>query len=226
MSGITSKQTHTAVLATPGMEEKMLRYARLLSDNRNADLHHIPIPAIAVAQDEAVAVAEVRNLFSSTKLNLLLSEWMKSPRAMQNMIQLTRRRGVTGIFFRTGNGRKIGRIVVAVGGGPNLYEQLWLANVVAKHHRLPVAVLNWADGIRNTFSTSTPAIADLEKISVQQLGMEIEILEYSGPSLVDAVLKHLRPDDLLVIGAPVRCGWPPILPDHCPTSLKNRRIIH
>lgn len=226
---MNTQRVHVAVVASYGAEKEMFWHAKLLASCKNARLHHIFAPAFAVAEDDATSVAEARQLAASQKLDLIASEWLDDTRAIQDLLHLAQERDLAAVFVRTGMTQKVGRIVVATGGGPNSYEQMWLAREVAGGNEVPVAVLHWAGAANESSEDEVAENERLEKMCLRLLGMKVEFLQCSGDDFTEAVAGILRPDDLLVIGAPsplrLVADFAGSLPDQLAKRIPNPLIL-
>ncbi|MDF7808223.1 PTS sugar transporter subunit IIA [Pontiellaceae bacterium B12219] len=218
-----------AVLASCGAEEEIFRYAKSLTTRSEARHHHVFVPSFAVPGDEAGAVAETRRLATSTKLDLIISEWLDDTRAMQGLIHLAQKREIPAVFMRTTNQPKIGRIVVATGRGPNLYEQMWLARETANGLGVPVDILHWTPAEHFDACDESPDNDPLEKMCVRLLDMQVNTIHCRGPYFASAIAGSLRPDDLLVIGAPsplrLVADFAGTLPDQLAKQIPNPLIL-
>ncbi|MDF7798559.1 hypothetical protein P4C99_03745 [Pontiellaceae bacterium B1224] len=224
-----TQRIQVAIVTACGAEEEMFGYAKSLATPREAELHHIFVPSFAVPEDEEMAVAEVRQLVTSKKIDLIASEWLNNTRAMQDLIHLAQERGVTAVFVRTMDAPKVGRIVIATGGGPSLYEQMWLAREVAARNGAPVAILHWTGTVNGPTAEEIAENDRFERMCLRLLGMEVEFVQCSGPNFSDAVGGSLRPDDLLLIGAtsPLRLvsDFAGSLPDQLARTVQNPLIL-
>ncbi|MDF7798556.1 PTS sugar transporter subunit IIA [Pontiellaceae bacterium B1224] len=221
--------TQIAVVASYGAEAEMFEHAKFLAGSNDAIHHHVFVPGFAVPEDDATAVAETRQLAKENKLDLIISEWLGNTRAMQDLLHLAQKRGVPAVFVRTTNGQKIGRIVVATGGGPNLYEQMWLAREAASGLGVPLEILHCTSaeecGLCNDSADNDP----LEKMCVRLLDMQVNSIQCRGPDFASAVAESLRADDLLVVGAPsplrLVADFAGSLPDQLAKTVANPLIL-
>ncbi|MDZ8118235.1 PTS sugar transporter subunit IIA [Pontiella agarivorans] len=218
-----------AVLASCGSEEDIFAYANSLTIRSEAQCHSIFVPSFAVPGDETRAVTETRQLAKSTKLDLIISEWLDDTRAMQDLIHLAQERGLPAVFLRVVDASKIGRIVVATGRGPNLYEQMWLARETAAGLGVPVNILHWT-ATRDCDPCNDPEDDDpLEKMCVRMLGMQVKTIQCNGPDFAASIAGSLRPDDLLVIGAPsplrLVADFADSLPDQLAKAVPNPMLL-
>jgi PTS system fructose-specific IIC component len=148
---------------------------------------------------------------------------------MQDLLHLAQDHELPAIFVRTTDAPKVGRIVVATGGGPNLYEQMWLAREVADRNEVPVAILHWIGALDGGTEDEIAENERLEKMCVRLLGMQVESLQCSGADFAGTVAKSLRPDDLLVVGAPsslrLVTDFAGSLPDQLAKQVANPLIL-
>jgi mannitol/fructose-specific phosphotransferase system IIA component (Ntr-type) len=148
---------------------------------------------------------------------------------MQGLIHLAQEQGLPAVFMRTMNAPKIGRIVVATGRGPNLYEQMWLARETANGLGVPVDILHWTPAEDFDSCDGSADNDPLEKMCVRLLDMQVNTILCSGPDFASAVAGSLRPDDLLVIGAPsplrLVADFAGTLPDQLAKQIPNPLIL-
>ncbi|QBG48217.1 PTS sugar transporter subunit IIA [Verrucomicrobia bacterium S94] len=218
-----------AVLAACGTEEEMFGYAELFAPRNDVRHHHVFIPGFALPKDEERAITETRHLAGNRKLDLIISEWLNNTRAMQDLLQLAQKRRFPVVFVRTAHEPQISRIVVATGGGPNVYEQMWLARQTAARLNVPMEILHWTPALDSAPRDGPEDTDPLEKMCLRLFGMQVNTIHCCGPDFTGTVADTLRPDDLLVIGAPsplrMVADFSDSLPDQLARTVPNPMIL-
>ncbi|MDF7806057.1 PTS sugar transporter subunit IIA [Pontiellaceae bacterium B12219] len=221
--------TKIAVVASCGAETEMFRHAGFFSVSKDAVYHRVLIPGFAVPEDDALAVSEIRRLAEERKLDLIISEWLGHTRAMQDLIHLAQEREIPAVFVRTTEVKKVRRVVVATGGGPNLYEQMWLARETASDLGVPVEILHWTPDFNDIPIDGPNDNGPLEKMCVHLLNMQVDTIHCSGTDFAGSVACSLRPDDLLIVGAPsplrLVADFAGSLPDQLAKRIPNPLIL-
>jgi mannitol/fructose-specific phosphotransferase system IIA component (Ntr-type) len=207
----------------------MFEQAGFFSVSKDAVYHRVFIPSFAVPEDDALAVSKTRHLAKELKLDLIISEWLGNTRAMQDLIHLAQEHEMPAVFVRTTAVKKVRRVVVATGGGPNLYEQMWLAKETASGFGVPVEILHWTPDLNDIPMDGPNDNGPLEKMCAHLLNMRVETKHCSGADFASSIAHSLHPDDLLIIGAPsplrLVADFAGSLPDQLAKKIPNPLIL-
>lgn len=202
-----------ALLSSPAAEPTVREYAELFTGSRHGRLCTIHVPD-HVAGDSAAASfdPEIERVFTalrqfsqSHRIGLIVCEWFENPHALQQLLHLANDLNTPAIFIRQGNTEPPQRVVVATAGGPNVLEQMWIADKVASVQNLPVRLIHWRAEDEDPLpidAETDETVPSLERLSMSLLGMHAAFETCQGEHFTECALAHLQKGDILVIGAP------------------------
>ena len=188
-------------------------YADLLTGRRNARVFTVyqvetldsSIDVVGNTESDSVT-SVIRQFAKANRIGLIVSEWFPNPWKLQSLLILAHELRVTAVFIRQNNIASIGRVLVATTGGPNVLEQMWIANGIASAQGVSVELLHWRRDIADFGSLDPHAnhaeTVTIEQLSVRLLGMQAKFETYGGTNFAQCVVESLRKDDLLVMGTP------------------------
>lgn len=195
-------EARVPVVASPATEPLMRWYAELLSGRHNARICNVP----ATTGNSHSASETIRSFAMEGRIGLIVSEWLADTYRLQDLLRLGQELKVPVVCVRQTGQTPARRIVVATAGGPNVLEQMWIAREIAQAHGIPVSLINWRPekpcsqptGWNNDPSDEVT----LERLSCRLLGIHADFETRWGADFATCALGHLRPDDLLIMGAP------------------------
>lgn len=239
MRAFATREPTRVVVSTPGAERLVRWYADLLSGRRNPRVIVLPVPERAVDSHDASAVATVtdsllaaaRQEGHADSIGMLVSEWFGNDLIVQAVLRLAHSLRVPAVLVRAGSAGPPGRVLAATAGGPNVLEQMWIAKEVAAAHGIPLEFLHWRDGgaLPAPDGSQPRGAFEFERLGVRILGVQADAPACRDAVSAESVAGHLRPHDLLVMGAPsplrLSSGFAGTFPDRVARCASNALIL-
>ncbi len=194
----------TVVMAASAAYEPIIRsYADRIAGSPPTRIHMANAAQATGGEHFASLPAEIRRMAVAEDADLIICEWFQDPEMMQRLLRLARELNRSLVFIRPGSAVPGGRLVIATGGGPNVCEQIWIAGEIATGTGCSLEMFHWQPD-------SSPDLVDgfaVEKMALHLLGIQASVHQSTNPDFTDGIAEYLRPDDLLVMGAPSSLRW-------------------
>ncbi len=141
-------------------------------------------------------LAAARQKATQTTPGMILTDW-PDHEAGQPLLQFALDHELNGVFLRWPNARTIKRVIIPTSGGSQVIRQLWIAHAIAKQHQCPAQVVHIvrSDDQDALDSATTTLLA-------RGLGITTPIVVLQAPDVLSGLASAVRPDDLIVLGAP------------------------
>jgi len=207
-------ESTVVAIASPRAEGAVLAYADLLTAHRNTRITPVRITSegpVAVPRCSPPTGAgssfirgAVTHIARVERVGLIVAEWMNDPNDMQDVLRLAQEFAVPAVFIRHPEMKPRGRVLAATAGGPNVFQQMWVARETACGLGVPVDMLRIAHPAADpaTLSHSLDLTAALDACSCRLLHMEARMEVKKAVNVADAIAASVRDGDLLVLGAP------------------------
>jgi mannitol/fructose-specific phosphotransferase system IIA component (Ntr-type) len=187
----------------------MDQYASMIIDDPRAQIHPIQFEEL-LTDSSWLTVAK--------RADLVVSEWHPDPLHMQRMLRRFHEWDLPAVFIRPGRMGPGGHLMVATNGGPNVCEQMWIAQKISSGTNRPIHFLRWENGAARTHFAGEQMISHM-------LGMNADIRKFSGDDFLSGLPQALDENDVLMMGAPSSLRWSAdfdgSLPDQVAKAVEN-----
>ena len=193
-----------AVVVTRKGDADILRwYADLIGGHRNSRVHFV----CDTAPSNGNSVCEtLRTLACAGDLGFVVASLAEEKDRGGALFELVTEMDVPALFVRQTPGHRIRRVLVASAGGPNALQQLWVAREIGEALSAPLRVIRIVRGKEDWKTGLPPAVAaaadTMDSWTPRILGIRERELSEPAIGFAKAIAAHVRPGDLLVMGAP------------------------
>jgi mannitol/fructose-specific phosphotransferase system IIA component (Ntr-type) len=190
-------------VASADTRAMMDQYATMIIDDPCAQIYPIQFEELST-DSPWLTVAK--------RAGLVVSEWHPDPLHMQRMLRSFHEWNLPAVFIRPGRMRPGGRLMVATNGGPNVCEQMWIAQKISSGTNRPIHFLRWENGAARNHSAGEQMISHL-------LGIDADIRKFSGADFLSGIPQVLDENDVLMMGAPSSLRWSADFDDSLPDQV-------
>lgn len=214
-----------AVVISGNDDAGILRwYADLIGGHRNSRVHLVR----AAASSNGTSVCDtLRTLARAGDLGFVIASLAGETDRVGALFELATEMDVPVLFVRQAPGRRIRRVLVASAGGPHTLQQLWVAREIGAALDAPLRVIRVARDNEDRKNGLPPAVAaaavadTMDRWTPRILGIRDRELSEPTAGFAKAIAGQVRPDDLLVMGAPSSL-YAGRLDECIPASVANR----
>lgn len=161
-----------------------------------------------------------RNFARAEPPALMVADWPEGPGARE-LLGLVDESRAGAVFVRWPKRCSVGRVLAFTGGG-RVGEQMWVAREIAARHACPVHAVHVVTSHSESKASGETARADSHAaMQARALGIP-NTLVVSADDVLSGMVASIRPDDLVVVGAPNHWRIPALLRGSVPDRLARR----
>jgi mannitol/fructose-specific phosphotransferase system IIA component (Ntr-type) len=150
-------------------------------------------------------LATARAVIEADLPTVIVTDW-PSEREGEERLALVREAGAIGVFVCWTPGSPVRRVIAPLGTCKEGHH-LWVGREIASHFGCPVEALRVTADSRGARPTDMGGLAESLSAQAKALGIS-EIALRASSDTFSGIVEHVRPDDLIVVGAPSRWRIP------------------